>query len=126
MAANNSTAGVRIHGEGGGAAKRKKTGQQQELQKEQRNKGSHSERLQAGDQQPHETKHQNEDWHRKHEFRVRLSPSHDVCRENNEVSGNMGVEKPKAQKTYDVGTAGDHAQDGREYHYGIRTEALRG
>jgi len=37
----------------------------------------------------------------------------------------MGVEKPKAEKTYDVGAAGDHAQDGREYRYGIKTESLR-
>ena len=125
LAANKSTACVRIHGEGGGAAKRKKTGQQQELQKEQRDKAAHKERLQAGDQQPHETEHQNENWHRKHEFHIRLSPSYDVCRENNDVTGNMGVEKPKAEKTDDVGAAGDHAQDGREYRYGIKTETLR-
>ncbi|HYV30414.1 MAG TPA: hypothetical protein VEO53_04815, partial [Candidatus Binatia bacterium] len=43
LAANESTACVRIHGEGG-AAKRKKAGQQQELQKEQRDKAAHKER----------------------------------------------------------------------------------
>jgi hypothetical protein len=38
-----------------------------------------------------------------------------MCGENDQVSCNVGVEKAKSQKAYDISTPGDEAEGSREY-----------
>ena len=45
--------------------------------------------------------------------------------ENDQISCNMSVEKAESEKTDDIRTAGDNAEDGREYAYAIETRSLR-